>query len=489
MGAFKQKPLARKLYTRDKSEMDDLALKMRDRLEQLDKLLERHKAALANLPDDVKADLEARSKEIETLAGTIEDFKQKLVEGVNERQADPHATAAILIRNTEMVTIASEMLAKRHKKSISFENLSARNIIGLSGLGTNHQFATNDVALTAHIQPLSVLNMINFGSTTIDIVPFMRESGFDIMADIAPEGTLKPESNLTFGTITLNVGVIAHWAAISMQLLADMPSLANYIETRLSYGIRFKLEWFIINGHTPAAGQPKNFSGLLEAGNSRHFTPAVGDTAIDILNKAKYLASKSFILPECYILNPEDWGDIERLKDSQGRYIFGSPGSAVQAVLWGLPVIFSASMPLNKYWSGNLTVGFSGYIREDVTVRLSTEDDVNFRKNLMTVLAELRATGAVVIPDACVTGTLPASADIILGGGATGTATRTAQAVSGVTITDGGSDYTVAPTVTFTGGGGTGATATAVLTAGVVTSVTITAGGTGYTSNPTVTFS
>lgn len=72
---------------------------------------------------------------------------------------------------------------------------------------------------------------------------------------------------------------------------------------------------------------------------------------------------------------------------------------------------------------------------------------------------------------------------------ATGTAVRASNAVSGVTLTSGGSGYTAAPTVTFTGGSGTGAAGTAVISGGVVTGVTITAGGSGYTTDPTVTFS
>ena len=70
------------------------------------------------------------------------------------------------------------------------------------------------------------------------------------------------------------------------------------------------------------------------------------------------------------------------------------------------------------------------------------------------------------------------------------TSAITGDAVSGVTISDGGAHYKVAtpPTVTITGGGGTGATATATVSAtGIVNAVTITAGGSGYTSAPTIT--
>ena len=53
----------------------------------------------------------------------------------------------------------------------------------------------------------------------------------------------------------------------------------------------------------------------------------------------------------------------------------------------------------------------------------------------------------------------------------------------------GGSGYTSAPTVSFSGGGGSGATGTASVSNGLVTGVTITAGGSGYTSAPGISYS
>ena len=70
---------------------------------------------------------------------------------------------------------------------------------------------------------------------------------------------------------------------------------------------------------------------------------------------------------------------------------------------------------------------------------------------------------------------------------ATATATISAS-VTNIAVTANGSGYTSVPTVTFTGGGGSGATATASV-ATIVSSLTVTAGGSGYTSAPTVTFS
>lgn len=74
------------------------------------------------------------------------------------------------------------------------------------------------------------------------------------------------------------------------------------------------------------------------------------------------------------------------------------------------------------------------------------------------------------------------------GSGAVLTATVNAGAVTGITVTNGGSGYGSGTLVVFTGGGGAGATATAVVNStGVIQSFTINAGGTGYTTAPTVT--
>jgi hypothetical protein len=76
------------------------------------------------------------------------------------------------------------------------------------------------------------------------------------------------------------------------------------------------------------------------------------------------------------------------------------------------------------------------------------------------------------------------------GSGAAATAVLGTGKVASFTVTNGGSGYTSAPTVSISGAGGTGATATAVLAAGgSVKTVTVTAGGNAYTTAPTVTFS
>ena len=69
------------------------------------------------------------------------------------------------------------------------------------------------------------------------------------------------------------------------------------------------------------------------------------------------------------------------------------------------------------------------------------------------------------------------------------TTTRNAvTSVKEILITNAGSGYTVAPTITFSGGGGTGAAATCgIITTGGVASFTIANGGVGYSTVPSIT--
>lgn len=63
-----------------------------------------------------------------------------------------------------------------------------------------------------------------------------------------------------------------------------------------------------------------------------------------------------------------------------------------------------------------------------------------------------------------------------------------AGALAAIELTSGGTGYTSAPTVAFSGGGGTGAAATAIIEDGKVVGFNITNAGSGYTSKPTINF-
>ena len=66
---------------------------------------------------------------------------------------------------------------------------------------------------------------------------------------------------------------------------------------------------------------------------------------------------------------------------------------------------------------------------------------------------------------------------------------RSSLGVKSISLTSGGSSFTSAPTVSFSGGGGSGAAATAIVSGNSVVGLNLTSYGSGYTSAPTVTIS
>jgi len=64
----------------------------------------------------------------------------------------------------------------------------------------------------------------------------------------------------------------------------------------------------------------------------------------------------------------------------------------------------------------------------------------------------------------------------------------TTQAIAKIDVSNGGSGYTSAPVVSFTGGVGSGAAAKAIVSGGAVVAVLVTNPGSGYTGDPTVVF-
>lgn len=384
-------------------DLTNIAKKLNERMKTLDDMVKKYQDVLGDgkLPDEIRSKMEAYAKEVSDLAARFSEIEQKLVDQVQHRQVDANTVGSILCRNDDLRKQIDAI--KLRKGRVNIDGIEARNIVSISGIGTNASLATIDVQRNQAQQlQLALLDLITWMPVTGDLVPLLRESAYDIMADEIAEGTDKPESDLTFGVEDITISVIAHWIKVTKQLLDDMPVLASYIEGRLAYGVRLKLEAKVINGTTTS------FSGLMKVGNSLVAVPDA--LAIDTINTAKYQVWGSGITPEALVLNPVDWGKIEREKTDDGHYLFGTPGAVVQPVIWGLPVVLSSAMPLGKFWLGNLTIGVTGYVRQEVMVEASTEDGDNFRKNLVTLRAEMRAGFGVAIPDAMVTGDLVAPA-------------------------------------------------------------------------------
>jgi len=95
---------------------------------------------------------------------------------------------------------------------------------------------------------------------------------------------------------------------------------------------------------------------------------------------------------------------------------------------------------------------------------------------------------ALTVPNTSATDIIVTSITDNLPTGFTYVSTPNVNTVGMIKVTNGGTGFTSAPTVVFTGGGGAGASATATVSGGVITSIAMVSGGAGYTSAPSISF-
>jgi HK97 family phage major capsid protein len=241
------------------------------------------------------------------------------------------------------------------------------------------------------------------GNTTSNQIEYEREKLFTNNAAPVAEGTLKPQSELQFEDATANVRTIAHWMRTSVQILADAAGLQSIIDQRLRYGLAYAEEQQLLNG----SGTGQNLLGLVTAATAYAAPGSLTATSqVDIIRLMILQAALAEYPPNGIVLNPIDWAAIEMQKDGQGRYLIGNPQGTLSPTLWGLPVVATQAMGVDKALVGAFNLAAQIFDRQDATVDVSTEDQDNFVKNKVTIRAEERLAMAIYRPQAIVYGDL-----------------------------------------------------------------------------------
>lgn len=242
---------------------------------------------------------------------------------------------------------------------------------------------------------LTLLDVLPMGATSSNQIQYSQEDAFTNAAAEQTEGAAKAQSDLTFKLVEEPVRTVAHWLKVSSQVLDDAPALESYINLRLQHGVRQRLQRQIIQGN----GTSPNLAGFAASGRHTAFAPVTGETGLDAINRAKYQVIAADYSPNVVLLNPADWGAIEREKVSGGGYALGD-GAAVTYVangmipqVWGLTVIPSNDVPSGKFFVMD-SQAVQLWMRDAAAVEMGYVND-DFTKNLITIRAELRAALAV----------------------------------------------------------------------------------------------
>lgn len=257
-------------------------------------------------------------------------------------------------------------------------------------------------------QPLVIRSVLTIGSTQTDTIEYARMESVENNAAVVPEATdvtpggtsgIKPMSNMAFEKVSTSVKTIAHWMAATKRALADAGQLRTLINEFLVYGLNEVLEEEIINGD----GTGEHFLGLL---NTPGILAQPFDT--DMLATIRKAITQVQITgrtqPNALLINPADDEAFDLLKGGDGNYLMGNSVPWVSGqprTVWGVTRVVSENIPQGTALLGNFRFAVL-WDRETATLTATDSHDNFFIRNLMAILAELRAAFGVLRPQAFV---------------------------------------------------------------------------------------
>ncbi|HJV28673.1 MAG TPA: phage major capsid protein [Aromatoleum sp.] len=207
------------------------------------------------------------------------------------------------------------------------------------------------------------------------------------------ENVAKNESAMSFSLEKADAVTIAHWIPASRQVLSDNGQLRAFIDGQLLYGLAIEEEDQIVLGD----GTGGKIDGLVSQATAYNRTTS-GDTGVDVLRRSMTQVQLADGNPSGILLNPEDAETLALLKDSTGQYISWNDKL--------VPIVASNAITAGTFLTGDFAQACDYWIREDALVRISESHADFFTKNMVAILAELRAMLTVYRPALLVKGTL-----------------------------------------------------------------------------------
>lgn len=254
--------------------------------------------------------------------------------------------------------------------------------------------------------PLTIRALLAPGSTTSNMIKYVKEGVFTDLTATVKEAAQKPKGDLTLTTAESPVRKIAHLLDVSMEALDDIAFLESYIRSKMMRGLKLAEEKQLLFGD----GVDPNILGIMPQATAFDetlltkmgiTTPTLLDrlfASIIQINLAQYGATG-------FVLNPIDYGAAIMVKTTDGAYLMVNPAANNNPRIWGLPVVQSMNMEQGTFLTGAFRDGAQIFDRTNAFMTMSQENNDNFEKNMFTLRIEERLALALYAPKAFVTGT------------------------------------------------------------------------------------
>ena len=294
---------------------------------------------------------------------------------------------------------AIEKLSKGHSRSAAFE-IKADMTTGADFTGSVIAADRVPGYKFDPTRPQHIRELLAQGSTTSDVVRYVKESGYSNGADITAEGATFAQSDFDMTATDANVKKIGTYFRISEEMLADTAQLTSYLSSRAPEKLLDVEDAHVLSGND--LGGIENSATAFAAGsladavdNANEFDVIVA--SLNQLALANYNA-------DTILLNPTDFHKILLLKDTQNNYLKDQVYSGLQPVFMGVKVVLNSAISAGNFLIGNFGVGTQLWVRDGINVEFFKEDGTNVRDGFVTVRVSERIALTNYLPNAFVKG-------------------------------------------------------------------------------------
>ena len=234
-------------------------------------------------------------------------------------------------------------------------------------------------------RPIQILDIIPAGQTSMSTVLYMEETTRTQSAAEAAEGAAYAEDAFVVAEQSSEVRKIASHIPATDEQLDDVPMVRGYLNQRLVFGLRQRLDNQVIQGD----GTAPNLEGILNATGIQtqaKGTDPVPDAVYKALTKVR-VTGRAF--PSHVLMHQNDWQGIRLLRTADGIYIWGSPADAGVERIWGLPVVQSDVLSEGTGLVGDFPNFCVLAERRGVEVTLGYIGD-QFKEGKITIRADMR---------------------------------------------------------------------------------------------------
>ncbi len=387
-------------------DLPQLAEELKKRTDEVKAIAEEFNGKAAKgekLSQDAKDAADVAMTKLNELRAQVEDLEQKATRKAGADEADHRSLGQQFVESKGFKDLA-ESPSQRGKADMQLKatiTLATTDTLGAAGDTVQVTRVAGIVAPPE--RRMTVRDLITPGRMDGNALEYVKETGFVNNAGMVAEAAAKPQSDLKFDLVSTTAKVVAHYVKASRQILSDSSMLASYIDGRLRYGLAFKEEQQLLNGD----GTGQNLLGIIPQATA-YAAPGglTSAQAMDQMRLAMLQAELAEYPATGHVMNPIDWTRIELLKDTTGRYIIGNPQGTTAPRLWNLPVVATQAIAQDKFLTGAFKLGAQLFDRWLARVEVATENEDDFIKNLVTVLAEERLALAVYRPEAFIYGDL-----------------------------------------------------------------------------------